>query len=47
MFLQLATHPHYILDLAPLSHDAKVAGERLAHFLICNRANLSRLLSEL
>lgn len=47
LFFQLATHPHYILDLVPLGHDAKVAGERLAHFLICNRANVSGLLEDL
>jgi len=47
LFWQLASHPRYVVDLALLNHDAKVAGERLTHFLVANRANLGRLLASL
>ncbi|MDD2710879.1 MAG: hypothetical protein PHV34_23105 [Verrucomicrobiae bacterium] len=47
IFFELLTHPHYIFDLIPLNHDAQVAGERLAHFMIRNRGNVHHLLGQI
>ncbi len=47
IFLDLAKCPSFIWDLTILNHDAKIAGRSLAHFLVCNRANLGNLLAHL
>jgi adenosylhomocysteine nucleosidase len=47
IFWDLATHPKFVVDLAILNHDAKVAGRNLAHFLKCNSANLGNTVARL
>jgi nucleoside phosphorylase len=47
IFLDIASNPKVIVDMAFLNHDAKVAGRNLYHFLLANRANLGDILSRL
>jgi adenosylhomocysteine nucleosidase len=43
LFLDLLRRPRLIMDLASLSHDAKVAGRQLTHFLRVNQLALCNI----
>lgn len=47
IFLDIITHPRFIVDLTILNHDAKVAGQNLAHFLTSNSAAFGNLFNHL